>query len=334
MEFIEIRKSLIEFGVLDDKLTNQLILDAIKDLCEETWLYTEIITFLSVAGTYEYTLTPSNSNTKIIGLSHDGLKMGTVNVPVLTADDSSDAGTLTVGNTYVYRVTVYVDTYGETIPQDVVSQVAPATGAIDLTWAAIGGATGYRIYRNDGAGGTTYTRMTSQTNINYTDDGTDTPDGSTEPPTTSSLVEEMDLININEQKSYYETWRQSESDDIRNLIYDGLDQVQTSRVPVTSNIPFQVELVLKPTKRITVPPIFEKQEETIRKYVRSRLFLRPATKDFIWSDSRKATFWLREYEKDRLELKAKKMYGHTGRLKVKGRNFTGPSRRRGWWSTR
>lgn len=333
MEYNDIRKSLVEFGVLDKKLTNQMILDCIKDLCEETWLYSEIITFLSTAGTYEYTLAPSSSNNKIIGLSHDGLKMGTVNVPVLTAAASTSTGTLANGTTYTYQVTAYVDTYGETIPQTIVSQAATATGAIDLTWAAIGGATGYRIYGNNGSG-TTYTRLTSQTNINYTDDGTDTPDGSIEPPTISTLVEELDLININEQKGYYETWRQSESDNINFLIYDGLDKVQTSRVPVTTNIPFQVEIVLKPTKRDTVPPIFEKQEETIRKYVRHRLFLRPATKDFIWSDSRKATSWLREYEKDRLELKAKKMYGHTGRLRVKPRSFTGPTRRRGWWSTR
>ena len=335
MEFQEIQDGMVEFGVLDKKLVNQFILDAIKDLCDETWIYTEIITFLTTAGTYEYTLTPSDSKNKVIGIPHDGLKMSTVNVPVLTADDSTDAGTLTVGNDYIYQVTAYVDTYGETIPQAAVTQECPATGAIDLSWVAIGGATGYKIYRDDGAASGTNTLIATQTTVDYTDDGTDTPDGTTEPPTVSSLVQEIGLVNTNSQKGYSDTWRQAESDSINSLIYNGLNKVQTDRVPVTNNIFFQIEIALKPTKEIsTIPSIFEKSEETIRKYVRSRLFLMPAEKDFIWSDSRKAIYWRTEYEKDRLEMKSKKMFGFASNLRVKPRSFTGTRGSWGAWSAR
>jgi len=323
VNFTNIRNGLSEFPLetIDRNIVDQWILDALRDICENTWIYTEVITFLSTAGTYEYTLSPSDANAEVIGIPHDGVKISSVFTPVLSVSGSSDTGTLTPATTYSYQVTAYRNDYGETIPQTAESQVCPATGAIDLSWNAVAGADGYYIYGNNGSG-TTYTRMTSTTDTSYTDDGTDTPDGSTEPPTTSALVEDIDIKNKFGMKAWSRYWRETESDDIDFLIYDGINKVQTGKIPKTSNIAFEVEVALKPTGGTTIPSILERNEETIRKFVRGRIYAMPRTDEHPWNDPKMAAFWIGEYEKDRLKIKGKKMFGHTGaNLKAKFQKF-------------
>lgn len=323
MEHSNIYDSLLEFPpTVDVGLKDRFTLDAIRDICENSWIFTEVDTFLTTAGTYEYTLTPATSNVEIIGIPHDGVKIASVYTPVLTLSDGTDAGTLTPATTYSYQVTSYRNNYGESIPQTVESRACPATGSIDLDWDDVAGADGYYIYGNNGSG-TTYTRMTSVTDNTYTDDGTDTPDGSTEPPTTSILVEAIGIRNTFGMKQWSPYWRRTETDDVDYIIYNGDDKVQLSGVPRTSNIGFEVTMALKPTVgSTTVPPILEQNEETIRKFIRSRLYGMPRTNDHPWVDKDLAKFWNEEYEKDRLKIKNKVMVGFTGaNLKAKFHKF-------------
>uniref|UniRef100_A0A6M3XTS4 Fibronectin type-III domain-containing protein n=1 Tax=viral metagenome TaxID=1070528 RepID=A0A6M3XTS4_9ZZZZ len=320
MNFKDIYSAITEFKI-DPGVAGGYVLDALKDFCRETWAWTEVITFLTTAGTYNYTLSPSESQSKIIGIPHDGVQIASVNTPVLTTDDSTDTGTLTPATTYTYQITAYANDYGETLPCAVVSQVCPATGAIDLEWDAVGGADGYYIYGNNGSG-STYTRMKDTTSTSYTDDGTDTPDGVTEPPTESVLMREIDIVNQAGQKALNSTWKQTESDDINALIWDGKTAVRTQKIPQTSNIAFQVKVALAPTGVITIPTILEPHEDTIRKYVRAMIFLTvPQTAENPWFNPKLGAFWLGEYQKDRVIVKMETMAGHGGQLRVKYRSF-------------
>ena len=53
-----------------------------------------------------------------------------------------------------------------------------------MSWTAVGGATGYKIYRGGTSGDETLMKTIVGATTTYTDDATDTPDGSTKPPTT------------------------------------------------------------------------------------------------------------------------------------------------------
>lgn len=322
MNFKDIYSAITEFKI-DPGVAGGYVLDGLKDFCRETWTWTEVLTFLTTAGTYNYTLSPSETQSKIIGIPHDGVQIAAVNTPVLTLASSTDTGTLTVGSTYVYRVTAYTNDYGETLPCSVGSKVCPATGAIDLSWPAIGGADGYYIYRDDGASSGTYYRMKDNSStLSYTDDGTDTPDGSTIPPTESVLMREIDIVNQAGQKALNSTWKQTESDDINALIWDGKTTVRTQKIPQAANIAFQVKVALEPTGVITVPTIIEPYEDTIRKYVRAMVFLTvPQTKDDPWYNPKMGAFWLQEYKNDRSSVKLNTMAGRGGQLTVKYRSF-------------
>lgn len=322
MNFDDIAGELVEFETLEKKKVNRLIREAMQDICQHTWIWTDMITFLTAAGTRDYTLTPSVTESKIIGIPEDGMQIATVYTPQPEASDSTDAGTLTPATSYSYRVTAYADTYGQTLPCAVISHTCPATGAIDLEWDPISGADGYYIYGNNGAG-TTYTYMASTTSTTYTDDGTDTPDGVTEPPTESNLMNEIQPYANILMRGNSSTWRQVESDWISGLIFDGINSVRTNRVPETSGIGFQVTVALSPTESYDddIPSIFERHVETILKYVRARVFLfSNPSKDAPWLNYSLGKKEMLEYRADRNRIKARKMTGNAP-LSVQMRRF-------------
>lgn len=55
-------------GTFQDTFLEKFLLDAIIDLCKETYCYTEEISDTSVLDTSTYTLTPITSNAKLVGL--------------------------------------------------------------------------------------------------------------------------------------------------------------------------------------------------------------------------------------------------------------------------
>ena len=322
MDFETISGQLVEFAKLDVKVSSQFIREAIKDICDNTWIWTEVFAFLTTAGTYEYTLTPATENVEILAIKETGVQRSSVNSPVVTLA-AGTSGTLTLGTTYGYQVTAYRGDYGETLAMTAVSLAATATGEIVLSWTAIPGADGYYIYGDNGSG-TTYTRMTSTTGVTYDDDGTDTPDGSTEPPTTSVLMREIALEHESNMRAGNPWWRASEGDELNKLIWDGITTIRTPKIPKTSGIGFQVELVIKPTTDYTgdIPSILVPHADAILAYVRYRVYMsKGSDKDAPYYNRKLGADWYGQYRVSRAAIKAKTMRGFGGKLRVRMRRF-------------
>jgi hypothetical protein len=93
---------------------------------------------------------------------------------------ATTGGTITSG-TYYYKVTALQST-GETVGSNEMSIVVPATTATNsntVTWAAVSGATGYKVYRGITAGGENrlVTTIGSGATVTYTDTGAATTAG-------------------------------------------------------------------------------------------------------------------------------------------------------------
>lgn len=312
MDFSDIRDNVSDIIGPSKTLLNRFILGALKDLCSKTWAYTEVLSFLTTAGTREYTLTPTDSDTVIIGIPHNGVQKATINTPQPTASDGTSAGALTPGTTYYYKVTALVNDYRETLPCVAVSYECPATGSIILTWDAISGADGYKIYGRDG---TTYLEIDEVTAVTWEDDGSETPAGDI--LTTSELMKEIGLSNLEAEKQLNITWRSSESDGFNKLIYNGYNKIELDRIPITSGIGVQVRVALEPTKEITIPPVLEQYHISIEDYVRWKLYAMTLTKTATWPDKNYADYYRREYLKERINLKIRVMYGFGGDQRIK-----------------
>lgn len=96
------------------------------------------------AGAVDLTVTPS------------GTALSSPGAPTLTP--STTGGVLPAGTTYNYRVSALVQTspgvWGETVPgaEGTAATTTGSTSSITVTWAAVTGATAYRVYgRNTGA---------------------------------------------------------------------------------------------------------------------------------------------------------------------------------------
>ncbi len=108
-------------------------------------------------------------------------------VPQLS-DPTIAAGTLGAGAWY-YRVSAVKDAAdldnpsGETLPSDEVVVSLAVAGNVSLSWAAVPGATAYRVYRTEAANGTSSTEvfLTEITTTTFVDDGTLTVDTTRKP---------------------------------------------------------------------------------------------------------------------------------------------------------
>jgi len=167
--------------------------------------------------------------------------------------------------------------------------------------------------------------MTSTTAVTYDDDGTDTPDGSTEPPTESVLVRDIDLANKAFLKSNRRYWRQSEGDGSNYLIFNGITTLRTEKIPITSGIGYQVTTAIKPTNAYTtVPTIFEPHIEVILEYVRARAYMMKEPADEArgpYRNMRLGQEWMAEYRRSRSKIKLKAMIGFGGESRVRNQNF-------------
>lgn len=129
----------------------------------------------------------SNGYIYVIGGSSDGMApLGTVErTKILTDEDVPQvndptvaAGTLPKG-TWYYRVSAVKDAAdldnpgGETLPSDEVVVSLAIDGNVSLSWAAVAGATAYRVYRTEAANGTSTTEvfLTEVMGTTFVDDG-------------------------------------------------------------------------------------------------------------------------------------------------------------------
>lgn len=305
-------------GIRDEKL-KRYILECLRDMCFETWAYTEWITFLTTAGTAVYTITPTTSTDTVLGIPHDGAQRQTVDTPNPTAADGTTAGALTPASTYVYKVTAVANTYGETLPCAVVSHVCPATGTITLSWTAVSGASSYNVYRNDGAGGTTYGLLENVTTASYTDDGDTSPTTSSTPPTTTNLTREITVTNRNEMKKRNLHWRDREGDSCNMILWDQPNrQVRLEMIPETSNVGYQVEAALQPTVLPdTIPAVFDEVREAFINFVKGRIYRHPQTKSVNYYNPAESNYHLARYRDIRNTLKSRKMQGFGGIMRMR-----------------
>ena len=109
--------------------------------------------------------------------------------PVLnTPTTNTTGGSLTAG-TYYYKVTA-ITPGGETMASNEVLQVTTgASSTVTLTWSAVEGATGYRIYRGTSAGNQTAFFSLTGAGLTFTDVG-----GPVTPGTPPSLPAENHLM--------------------------------------------------------------------------------------------------------------------------------------------
>ena len=106
--------------------------------------------------------------------------LGTDTVPVIAAPAAEEfAASALLPGTYSYRVSAVMDGTGdnpggETLPSDAETIVIGTERRVAISWAAVPGATGYRVYRsplpNSLAG--TERRIAAPTGTSFTDDGT------------------------------------------------------------------------------------------------------------------------------------------------------------------
>jgi len=302
MTFDDIRKGLENEPAGPQKgMLNDLILRALQDICEKTWIFSEKLTFLTTAGTSEYTLSPSDSDTAIIGILPDSVQIATVNSPVPSAAAGTGTGTLTSGTTYSYKVTAICDDYRETLPSAACTATATATGSIAVSWDAIDNADGYRVY---GRTADSWLLMDEVTTAAYTDDGSDTPSGAI--PTKSRLMQDIRRTSHGLEKGLNPYWMGYESDSISGVIYDGKSSVELNEIPVTTGIGFQLDAALKPTAEIDIPTILEAQQDIIHDYVRWKLYSMPVSKTVTWSDPEGlGKFYYYEYMRKRKGLRFK-----------------------------
>lgn len=106
----------------------------------------------------------------------------------LSAAAPTSGGSLTFSTTYFYKVTAIDSAGGETAASTESSNTIAGSGSlrqIPLTWTAVTGASGYRIYRSTTTNTEVY--LTSVLTNSYTDTGTVTI-GTVSPPSTTTAV--------------------------------------------------------------------------------------------------------------------------------------------------
>ena len=306
------------FPGIDASVFKDWILEALEDLCKKTWIYTEILTFLTTAGIPEYTLSPSDTDAIPIGLIPWGADWQVVDTPVVTIAAGEDTGALTQGTTYYYKVTAISDTYGQTMPSTVVSAAATATKSLVLTWTAIDGADSYYVYRSDD--GTSYYFLEEAESATYTDDGDESVDTDITPPTKSELVKSIAVSNEIQEDIWSGHWKSKEGDGIQRVIYDGYATVRLEMIPETTAMGFQLEVALmlkaEPSTG-AIPNIFIQYQNVIKNYCHFKAYSYPKSKTVDYMDPKMAEFFWQRYLEGRGEMKIQKLREFGGHQRIR-----------------
>ena len=123
-----------------------------------------------------------------------GERLWALNTQVLAAPSGLAASPVAGGGsfaagTYYWKITG-LNAAGETVGSSEVNAVVAANGHVDLTWSALTGATGYRIYRASSSGGQNVSpALVTQVGqvTAYTDTGTATTAGAVPAASTASV---------------------------------------------------------------------------------------------------------------------------------------------------
>lgn len=119
------------------------------------------------------------------GAGYGATGPGAIVSPDLTLGAAGAAGGTFAAGTYYWTATA-INANGETIPGAEVSATVPLNGTQELTWAAVDGATGYKIWRGTAAGTQNILVATLGEVTSYTDTGTAGTAGT--PPTANTTA--------------------------------------------------------------------------------------------------------------------------------------------------
>lgn len=110
-------------------------------------------------------------------------------IGALSSSTATSGGTL-VAATYGYKVSA-LGLYGEGLPSAEKTQVVPAgtsTNTVTLTWAAVAGATGYRVYGRTSGGPWGLLATVDEFTLTWTDTGAGTPGAAAPTSSTSGTL--------------------------------------------------------------------------------------------------------------------------------------------------
>jgi hypothetical protein len=115
----------------------------------------------------------------------------------LSAGVATSGGSLAATTTYFYKVTAIDSNGGETVASTESSRATTGTNkTIPVTWTAVTGASGYKVYRSTTTGTEVY--LTTVLTNSFTDAGTITA-GSTTPPSSTTAYVSTNVSNSNLQ---------------------------------------------------------------------------------------------------------------------------------------
>lgn len=151
------------------------------------------------AGTYSYRISATNAlGQTLASTATTQVIPAALAAPVLNAPTTATTGGTLAAGTYYYKITA-TNAVGETIGSNEVSQVTTGTtSTVGLTWAAITGATGYKIYRATTTGGqSTSPALVASVGAvtSYTDTGTAVSAGAV--PATNTTATTTNTVTVN-----------------------------------------------------------------------------------------------------------------------------------------
>jgi len=122
--------------------------------------------------------------------------------PILTPPGSprvasSSAGGSLAGGTHYFKVVALLDSGGSraySTPSGEVSIAVSGSAAVSVSWSAVSGATGYRVFRGTAAGGEKVYRDTNSTSTTFTYTGSGETSGT--PPASGTLWNVKNLIEL------------------------------------------------------------------------------------------------------------------------------------------
>ena len=149
-------------------------------------------------GTFSYRVSATNALGETLASTAVTLTIpGPLDAPVLNAPTTATTGGTLAAATYFYKITA-INAIGETVGSNEVSQATTGTtSTVGLSWAAITGATGYRIYRATTTGGqSTSPALVAEVGAvtSYTDTGTAVSAGAVPATNTTSTTTNANTV--------------------------------------------------------------------------------------------------------------------------------------------